>query len=257
METQDLKNWRDIEAIFEQSYTRSDVFFRGQSDYHWSLKPSIKRLVESDKISQNKAEYYEKQSQFEFLSQVHLIDDKFDYNSQIDPVSILVNMQHYSCPTRLLDWSESLFVALYFAVSSSFNSDASIFIWHHNTYLKHLENQYPNIKFDSENLLNSELPDFLTPIVSRKKNERLLRQQGVFSVSNNILKDHDEIIIETAKTQNSKSGLFKFRIPKEQKLEFLIRLRKMNITSESLFPGMDGMGKTINESLLIRQYLKK
>lgn len=36
-----------------------------------------------------------------------------------------------------------------------------------------------------------------------------MKQQGSFSLSNNILKDHDGIILEMAKQANEKSGLYK------------------------------------------------
>ncbi|MFZ8366156.1 hypothetical protein ACO1LR_13290, partial [Staphylococcus aureus] len=52
------------------------------------------------------------------------------------------------------------------------------------------------------------------------------------------------------------SGLYKLVIPKSLKLEFLARLKSMNITAESLFPGLDGFGKSIRESLLLRKWAK-
>ena len=39
----------------------------------------------------------------------------------------------------------------------------------------------------------------------------------------------------------------KFIIPKELKSEFLINLKAMNITASSLFPGVDGLGKSVKQ----------
>ena len=40
-----------------------------------------------------------------------------------DLLGWLCVMQHYRAPTRLLDWSENLLVALYFAVSADLDQD--------------------------------------------------------------------------------------------------------------------------------------
>jgi hypothetical protein len=84
----------------------------------------------------------------------------------------------------------------------------------------------------------------------------MVRQQGCFSVSNNLLKNHDDLITEIANKANSPSGLYKLEIPADLKLEFLARLKVMNITPDSLFPGLDGLGRTIKEALLLRRWKK-
>ncbi len=49
-------------------------------------------------------------------------------NGQNDLFTTLSRMQHYGAPTRLLDWSESMLVALYFAVRDvDENRDANLF----------------------------------------------------------------------------------------------------------------------------------
>jgi hypothetical protein len=65
-----------------------------------------------------------------------------------------------------------------------------------------------------------------------------MRQQGTFSVSNNILESHDDLIINTAlAAESNNDGLYKLIIPKELKEEFLFRLRVLNITPASLLRG--------------------
>ena len=41
---------------------------------------------------------------------------------------LLIDMQHYYIPTRLLDWSENLGIAIYFAIySHTHNKDISLY----------------------------------------------------------------------------------------------------------------------------------
>ena len=42
---------------------------------------------------------------------------------------LLIDMQHYYIPTRLLDWSENLGIAIYFAIySHTHNKDISLYV---------------------------------------------------------------------------------------------------------------------------------
>jgi len=81
------------------------IWFRGHSSTNYDLNPSIFR-------KKNDGGYHDETNIF-ILSKLRLPHQQKVYESIFD---WLCFMQHYEVPTRILDWSESILVALYFAV---------------------------------------------------------------------------------------------------------------------------------------------
>ncbi|GHU66146.1 hypothetical protein FACS1894184_03420 [Clostridia bacterium] len=94
-------------------------WYRGHGDESWNLLPSIARCP------YNKSKYEQYMSTNFY---VEVSKRKKDLPS--DNASWLCYMQHYGLPTRLLDWSESPLVALYFAVCNEkeYNVDGKLWI---------------------------------------------------------------------------------------------------------------------------------
>lgn len=253
----DITDWLEENVTTHQDVTSTLIQFRGQPHASWKLWPSLTRIIIGDDNSMSKADGYEKHAIADFVEQVHLLDSKMTYDLEADPYSMLFDMQHYSCPTRLLDWSRSPYVALYFAVKDSLDSYGALFVWKWQVYNSNYERLYSTKPLvNGADIFTFTEHDVIQPVFSTRSNERLARQQGSFSISNNILKAHDDLIIDLANKVRNKSGLYKLLIPSNLKLDFLERLRVMNITPLSLFPGLDGLGRTIKELLLIRQSKK-
>lgn len=68
----------------------------------------------------------------------------------------------------------------------------------------------------------------------------MVAQQCVFFVSNDLASDHAELLAQ-------QTNLLRFRVPASLKASFLRRLTIMNITANSLFPGIDGLGLAMSE----------
>ncbi|WP_394297418.1 FRG domain-containing protein [Methanococcus maripaludis] len=83
------------------------VVYRGQKNSEWNLCPSIFR-------KNREGEYiYENKERIFYKSLVEHNHPEFKKNNTIfDKVAM---MQHYSIPTRLLDWTKNPLVGLYFA----------------------------------------------------------------------------------------------------------------------------------------------
>lgn len=254
----DWKIWEEFINDRMKIYHRYDgrmLLFRGQTDFSWNLRPSLTRIVDDSDESLSKIEGYEKQAEMNFRSQAHLLGDDIDFYPEYHQGQLWIEMQHYSCPTRLLDWTTSPYVALYFAVNSMFDIDGAVFVFGFDDYQKNLSAKgYDISNLKADELLNFNEIDAVNAIFPVKKNHRVVRQQGCFTVSKNPRKPHDEIIREAGTNPNSEAGLLKLIISKDLKIEILARLKSMNIRNESLFPGLDGLGRSINEDLIIRKW---
>ena len=89
--------------------------FRGQSDSSWRLESSLERAIGPTWSNEN-ARKFEEFSLLHFKSKFHLYDTE-----NVQPqtkLAWLSLMQHYGVPTRLIDFTESPYIALYFALES-------------------------------------------------------------------------------------------------------------------------------------------
>ena len=93
------------------------LWFRGQYDFDWLLQPSVFR-TKTDLTPES--EHYDELDIFVHM-QLRAPEYRPTHRSTFDWLCLL---QHYSLPTRLLDWSESILFALYFSVKDSAESTA-------------------------------------------------------------------------------------------------------------------------------------
>ncbi|MBS0383301.1 MAG: FRG domain-containing protein [Proteobacteria bacterium] len=116
----DLGDASNIGELFELARAAEDrlgevLWFRGHSHKEWKLVPSAHR----------RHQVLETQFVQHFRLRAPSIHPRCPAHA--DYASWLPLMQHYGLPTRLLDWSESVLVAAYFALERNTMADGHIY----------------------------------------------------------------------------------------------------------------------------------
>jgi len=164
-----------------------------------------------------------------------------------DLAAWLFLMQHYSLPTRLLDWTESILTALFFAVNEENYSNEPGAIWGLHPYKLNL-NQLgvssilspTNSKvirlFDTAfaGTLN-QAEDAVSAVISEEVDIRMLVQMAAFTIHGNE-KPLNEL-------PNSQDFLTKLEIPAKGKIGVIDALDVLGIRESNLFPDLDHLAK--------------
>jgi FRG domain len=234
---------------------------RGQADADWPLKPSLLRQIKQE-INAENAVAIEGQAWREFVSQAHHHISSYILRSISTYIEWLSLMQHHNAPTRLLDWTSSPFVAAYFAVEQLWNKDGAIWLFHPATLKNQMKIKFGEVYDQKDSVLSNYMskPDAvqaIKPWLPNFKSDRMIAQQGQFTLCFNILGDQEAIIDEACcpiHEENKHEAYKKVVIPKELKPVFLRNLHSMNVTANALFPGVDGLGRSIAELTRLTTY---
>lgn len=214
------------------------VWFRGHSSTAYELDSGLFRLD-----SNNKDEFIqiEKQLYNHFLNEGVLL------NNGYKEWELLYSMQHYGVKTRLLDWTSSLVVALFFA-SLNWKTGTSR-IWMLNPIklnekaIKQKAILSPfNLEFSQLNELENSVAIY--PI---KNTQRINAQHGFFTVQGNSLKPLDD---EFDGSLLEEGILSYIDISIDLKEDINKFLSQNGINYFSIFPDLEGLAKHLNKTLI-------
>jgi len=237
--------------------------FRGLGRSCWSLCSTLDRALERFGVSSAEAYLWELRLTREF--QRHA--GRFTSTPPADDiVAWLGLMQHHGAPTRLLDWTYSFWVAVFFAIRDASPGDECA-IWAMNTawFAPRIHEKYPGTakalrRFDPNALRPLFDPDraepFIAVLAPYELNERLAIQQGTFVTAADIRRSFMENLTATATGAESemRANLLKICVPCSQEFlrATLSQLHRMNVNETTLFPGgIDGFSRDLRTRVSI------
>ena len=294
-----VTNWEHFTKLVEAYWSSASspslnpYLYRGQANCSWKLLPSLIRDLPTSSITPEQALVIEDLAFEEFTSQAHLHLPQTVIPSRENALAWWTLIQHYNGHTRVIDWTASPYVAVYFAVLDEPKKDGVVWLVNKEIVTLSMLNEFGADRIGIKK--SAVRARFLKPdgdplmhfILKVTQTDRMVAQRGSFSVCEFILGDHEEIIasgserimvlgvnalespdvvkaalpqmhadflldqkntIASAIEENDRSKLLnKLIIPSRRKTDFLRHLKAMNVTAASLFPGADGLGRSVNE----------
>jgi FRG domain len=122
LEDSKINSITDLIEASDEIATRfgeKDIWWRGHAEARWKLQPRVFR----GEIQEYSIEY-ENSLTGQFRRQAHVRSNNCPDSDAYE--EWLFFMQHYRLPTRLLDWTESILIATYFAVSQSHSETGAL-----------------------------------------------------------------------------------------------------------------------------------
>jgi len=184
-------------------------------------------------------EYIEKHLYYDFISNAGsaLKGDKKSWE-------ILFLMRHYGMPTRLLDWSESFAVALYFAIEDPARKNPEIWLLNPiklNKKNKEFGPQLINPELDIrysyyEAFISKTVEPFKFPLAlyPYRNNPRILSQKGLFTIHGTNGEDLSQL---------AKDCLIKIAVPNDAIDDALQFLKLSGINEHSIYTDLDSLSR--------------
>ncbi|HEV8583021.1 MAG TPA: FRG domain-containing protein [Thermoanaerobaculia bacterium] len=221
-------------------------WFRGHGDVTWTLTPGWYRLA--GYITGIGAEYYNEET---LLETFKLRAPTYLERLPASNWEWLFLMQHYGLRTRLLDWTESSLIALYFALRDHTGA-ADAAVWMLNPWWLNRETFGDYVLFPADDpragdhaplwgghKLKGRLPIAITP---SHGSQRIAAQRGVFTIHGTEPDALDRLALRRGK---DRPNLRRLVIPKARVPAMRRELSISGISESLIFPELSGLCREI------------
>lgn len=279
-----ISSWNELAVIAPQL---SAFVYRGVGDSSRDLKSQLEVEAEKWNVTRNLLQSAEDHILYEFRrrasSYIHPVPD---YDDLLEWWALV---RHYGGPARFIDFTESIYVSAYFAMING-KEEAAIWAISKNEIHQFEDCQWEMLRGNytqrdridakyTHGCFNQVLAQRMSEngvmiAEPRLLNQRMRVQQGLFLIPFNVqtpftehlcamlgMDDQSDAIsgateltvsgLRSTGFDLSRCSLIKFVLPREIHSESIYELFKMNITAESLFPGLEGLAKSLTRPLIL------
>jgi hypothetical protein len=263
-----IDTWPALLSYYHQLQANHKKWiFRGITKASCHLQTSLERALRDFGVDFSEAVKFEKSLMHEFRRKAQ--EYGLDLPPDKEAMTWLTLMQHYGTPTRLLDWTYSFFVAVYFAIERAESGVPSAVWcidgdWCAEQYdailsaidqdgLQRLKEIDPYIRatatFERVIERKGEEPMLnVYPGNAFNLNDRLIIQQGFFLMPCDISHSFEENLDAVLDRDDCyREHFLKITIESDVQLrkDILTNLYRMNITRATLFPGLQGFAESL------------
>lgn len=220
---------------------KGPVWYRGHSDADWNLEPKYMRIPNAPP----ETHYLNKFKQDATMILNHQPKSEFEW---------MFLMQHYGIPTRLLDWTESPLVGLYFALLTQQEKQGALWVLL-PCDLNIKSNYRPEFEFEIPSFEDEQMLGYVPSTIARENKSKLLpmaaiaprnsqrmqAQQGVFTISH-----RDNIFVDKAGAEGTvKNHIWRYIIEPGDKEKLKEDLAILGIDRFQLFPELESLAHKI------------
>src|ERR1044071_1746316 len=266
-----LENWSDAHRLATWG---ARWVFRGHASARWELETALERACRDGRVATKHISNREFWMLRQFQRRAHIVvNHPPELTATLDWLALI---QHYGGPTRLLDFSYSLYVAAFFAIEFA-TEDAAI--WAINLQALDQANDEAIGSNETIDHMNRRYIETLQKCVSDgspnagviyaepdRLNERMAAQQGIFlfpkdaalpfminlraamgeSATNNRSSSLTVAELNKVLFTDTSPNVIKFVLPRDIHDNIMDDLVQMNIAAHTLFPGLDGFARSLH-----------